>query len=99
MSSDIQMDGRSLIRETGIDQLSSERNLKSPKNGGSSYFDWKNEWSHTLPRKDDATRVVFVCSDCGVQIQVDEDMCETLIERGCVLCNGRVSTADFEQTG
>jgi len=50
-------------------------------------------------REDVAAPVVFVCPHCGAWIRVDEAMCETLVDRGCVLCGGSVSAADFTRPG
>lgn len=57
---------------------------------------WNAGRSHDVSRKDDVATIVFVCGNCGVRIHVDDDMRETLIANGCVVCEGAASTADFE---
>lgn len=44
---------------------------------------------------DDATAFVFVCGTCGESMEVNEAMREALLENGCVICGGSVTSDAF----
>lgn len=41
------------------------------------------------------TTVQFTCPDCTQQIEVNDEMRETILETGCPVCTAAVSEDDF----
>lgn len=37
----------------------------------------------------------FTCDECGESLQVNGAMRETLLEKGCVICSGAVTSDEF----